>query len=99
MDYIGGRHDRILAIYNNLIEGAGLNVKSAAEFYGVSTKTIKRDIDDIRNFLSEKRSADGSVREVLQGQQNGDRILSLLVLLILLLTSRRKYLFRGQPCR
>ena len=50
MDYIGGRHDRILAIYNNLIEGAGLNVKSAAEYFGVSTKTIKRDIDDIRNL-------------------------------------------------
>lgn len=64
MNYIGGRHDRILAIYNNLIEGAGLNVKSAAEYFGVSTKTIKRDIDDIRNFLSEKAAADGSIREV-----------------------------------
>lgn len=65
MDYIGGRHDRILAIYNNLLEGGKLNVKAASEFYGVSTKTIKRDIDDIRNFLSEKNLEDGTYREVV----------------------------------
>ncbi|MDO4563157.1 MAG: WYL domain-containing protein [Clostridia bacterium] len=70
MDYIGGRHDRILAVYNNLIEGAGLNVKSAAEHFGVSTKTIKRDIDDIRNFLSEKSVSDGSRREVIYDRAN-----------------------------
>ena len=65
MDYIGGRHDRILAIYNNLLEGNKLNVKKAAEFYDTSTKTIKRDIEDIRNFLSEKALQDGSFREVI----------------------------------
>ena len=70
MNYIGGRHDRILAIYNNLIEGAGLNVKSAAEYFGVSTKTIKRDIDDIRNFLSEKSTIDGIYREVQYDRAN-----------------------------
>lgn len=65
MDYIGGRHDRILAVYNNLLEGNRLNVKKAAEFYGTSTKTIKRDIDDIRNFLSEKAVQEGICREVV----------------------------------
>ncbi|OQB13420.1 MAG: hypothetical protein BWY15_01717 [Firmicutes bacterium ADurb.Bin193] len=70
MDYIGGKHDRILAVYNNLIEGAGLNVKSAAEHFGVSTKTIKRDIDDIRNFLSEKSASYGNVKEVIYDRTN-----------------------------
>ena len=65
MDYIGGKHDRILAIYNNLLEGNKLNVKKAAEFYGTSTKTIKRDIEGIRNFLSEKAVNDGTFREVV----------------------------------
>ena len=65
MDYIGGKHDRILAIYNNLLEGSGLNVKAAAKHYGVSTKTIKRDIDDIRNFLLEKGDVDGTFKEVV----------------------------------
>lgn len=70
MDYIGGKHDRILAIYNNLIEGAGLNVKSAAKHFDVSTKTIKRDIDDIRNFLSEKSATDGNAKEVIYDRAN-----------------------------
>ncbi len=65
MYYIGGKHDRILSIYNNLLEGGGLNVKAAAEHYGVSTKTIKRDIDDIRSFLAEKNTADGTFKEVI----------------------------------
>ncbi len=65
MNYVGGKHDRILALYNNLLEGISLNVKTAAEHYGVSTKTIKRDIEDIRNFLSEKSLVDGSHKEVV----------------------------------
>lgn len=70
MDYIGGKHDRILALYNNLLEGAGLNVKTASEYYGVSTKTIKRDIDDIRNFLSEKITSDGNFKDVIYDRAN-----------------------------
>ncbi len=70
MSYIGGKHDRILAVYNNLLEGTGLNVKTAAEHFGVSTKTIKRDIDDIRNFLSEKSMSDGSNKEVIYDRAN-----------------------------
>lgn len=70
MDYIGGKHDRKLAIYNNLLEGNKLSVKSAAEYYGVSAKTIKRDIDDIRNFLSEKAIRDGALREVVYDRAN-----------------------------
>ena len=70
MDYIGGKHDRILAIYNNLLEGGRLNVKSAAEYYEVSTKTIRRDIDDIRNFFSEKCVADGINKEIVYDRAN-----------------------------
>lgn len=65
MNYIGGRHDRVLAIYSNLIDGRAVNVKAAAEHYGVSTRTIKRDIDDIRGFLFEQGAENGMYKEVL----------------------------------
>ncbi len=65
MDSSVGKHDRILGIYSNLMEGAGLNVKSAARHYHVSTKSIKRDIEDIRNFLSEKLSETGGFCQVV----------------------------------
>ncbi len=66
MEYIGGRHDRVLAVYDSLIEGNTLNVKAAAEHFGVSTKTIKRDIDDIRGFLAEKEvSGKGGQAELI----------------------------------
>lgn len=65
MDYIGGKHDRLLALYNNLIEGGRLNVKNAAEYYGVSTKTIRRDIENIRGFLDEKSITSGIEQRVV----------------------------------
>lgn len=65
MDYIGGRHERLLALYNNLLEGGRVNVKSAADHFKVSTKTIKRDIDDIRSFLDEKSISCGVRQEVV----------------------------------
>ena len=76
MSYIGGKHDRILALYNNLLEGGSLSVKSAADYYGVSTKTIKRDIDDIRNFLSEKSAEEGSFKEVIYDKANNNYYIS-----------------------
>lgn len=65
MNYIGGRHDRVLSIYSNLMYGRAVNVKDAAEHYSVSTRTIKRDIDDIRSFLFEQGAENGLYKEVL----------------------------------
>lgn len=65
MSYIGDKHDRKLAIFYNLLEGVPVSVKSAAEYYGVSTKTVQRDIDDIRNVLSENAHETGDKKEVI----------------------------------
>lgn len=69
MEFIGGRHERILSIFNQLIEGNGISVNDAAQHFNVSTKTIKRDIDDIRNFLSESHISGGGDREVVYNRR------------------------------
>ena len=47
--------DRILEIFFRAIKGEDLSVKKLASDYGVSTKTISRDINDLRIFMAEKR--------------------------------------------
>ena len=47
--------DRILEIFYRLIKGEVCNRKSLAENYHVSTKTIGRDINRIKNFLAEHK--------------------------------------------
>ena len=65
MAYIGGRQDRKLAIFYNLLEGIPVNTKDASQYYGVSTKTIQRDIEAVRNFLSENNDEFGTLKEVV----------------------------------
>lgn len=65
MAYYGGKHDRILSLYSNLLNNERVNVKEAAQYYDVSTKTIHRDIEDIRNFISESSTSGGELREVV----------------------------------
>jgi len=45
---------RLLRMYIRLNKGEILNKNSMAEEYGVSTKTIQRDILYLRKFLSEE---------------------------------------------
>ena len=44
---------RVLSIYDKLVRGETVNKKSEATWFGVNEKTIQRDIDAIRNFLSQ----------------------------------------------
>ena len=44
---------RILKIYTDLINGEIVSKNEAVEKYGVSPRTIQRDIDSIRDFLGE----------------------------------------------
>ena len=70
MAYIGGKHDRKLAIFYNLLEGIPVNTRDASKYYGVSTKTIQRDIDAIRSFLSENNDKEGTQKEVVYDRKN-----------------------------
>ena len=47
--------DRVLEIFYRLIKGEMFNSRSLAENYNVSVKTINRDINRIKNFLSEHK--------------------------------------------
>ena len=44
---------RVLSIYDKLVRGETVNKISEAPWFGVNEKTIQRDIDAIRNFLSQ----------------------------------------------
>ena len=45
---------RLLDMYERLRHGEVISKKELAEFYGVTVKTIQRDIDELRAYLVEK---------------------------------------------
>lgn len=47
----GNKVERALGIYTKLLNGYTVNKIQEAQDYGVDTRTIQRDIDDIRNFI------------------------------------------------
>ena len=47
--------DRILEIFLRAIKGEDISVKKLSLEYGVSPKTISRDISDLRSFMADKR--------------------------------------------
>ena len=49
---------RTLEIYSRLCEGKIINKAEEAERYGVDERSIQRDIDDIRTFLSDITALD-----------------------------------------
>lgn len=50
----GVKSDRVLYIYEKLIAGEVLSKNELAQFFEVTPKSIQRDIDSLRCFLSEK---------------------------------------------
>ncbi len=47
----GDKIQRILQIYDKLMDGCIIHKSEEALYYGVNERSIQRDIDDIRNFL------------------------------------------------
>ena len=45
---------RLLDMYERLSHGEVISKKELAEIYGVTVKTIQRDIDELRAYLAEK---------------------------------------------
>ena len=54
---------RLLDMYERLSRGDVINKKDFANEFGVSEKSIQRDIDDLRAYLSESCDGDGSTIE------------------------------------
>lgn len=54
------RTHRILDIFYKSIHGEHYSAIELSNYYGVSKKTISRDIGEVRNFLSEYREQLGN---------------------------------------
>lgn len=59
-----GKMERILSMYTTLMNGGALCKAQEAAKYGVSPRSIQRDIDEIRNFLSSNVENAGVVNTV-----------------------------------
>lgn len=54
------KKNRVLDIFYRAMKGENLSVQKIADEYGVSTKSISRDINEIKNFLSDNRDIVGN---------------------------------------
>lgn len=54
---------RVLELYQDFLSGKLINKQEAAEQYYVNVRSIQRDIDSIRDFLSEQCAKEGIVRK------------------------------------
>lgn len=63
--------ERILGMYTTLLEGGFLYKAQEAAEYGVSSKTIQRDIEKIRDFLSQNAEKTGVVKTVEYDRTKG----------------------------
>lgn len=54
------KKNRVLDIFYRGMKGESLSVSKIADEYGVSTKSISRDINEIKNFLSDNRDIVGN---------------------------------------
>ena len=61
--------ERVLQIYTRLMKGGIINKAAAAVEYGVTERSIQRDIDDIRNFLELETDRSGVIRPVFYDRE------------------------------
>ena len=59
------KHDRVLDIYSRLMSGEILNKNSLATEYGVTPRSIQRDIDSIRDFYSNRIISGSEQNEII----------------------------------
>lgn len=63
--------NRILQLFERLIQGQVINKRQAASEFQVSEKSIQRDIEDLRNYLSEWTEATGLSAIVYKERKKG----------------------------
>jgi predicted DNA-binding transcriptional regulator YafY len=61
IDYNGNKGFRLLSIYERLNKGEAIEKAQLADFFGVTQKTIQRDIDDLRAYLAETHMTENEV--------------------------------------
>ncbi len=60
MSVSDSKKNRLLEIFYRAMKGENISVKTLADEYNVSSKSISRDIGEIKNFLSENRDLVGN---------------------------------------
>ena len=60
MSSTGTKKNRMLEIFFRAMRGEGVSVRNLAREYGVSGKSISRDVGEIKNFLCENRELVGN---------------------------------------
>lgn len=56
---------RVLGLYTRLMNGSVINKENVAKEYHTSTRSIQRDIDDIRNYLDDTEDNGGVINSVV----------------------------------
>lgn len=54
-----GKNNRILDLYDRLMNGETISKQEYADRYGVNEKSVQRDLRDIRNFFAMKLAEEG----------------------------------------
>lgn len=67
---LDSKSNRILEIYQQLQMGRVVNKRDAAEKYGVNARSIQRDIEDIRLFLAEQATQNGTAQSIQYDARN-----------------------------
>ena len=62
--------ERVLDLYTKLLSGVLINKSEEARNYGVNTRSIQRDIDDIRSFLDMAGINSGQMNTVLYDRRH-----------------------------
>lgn len=68
------KYDRLLEIFFRCLRGEGLSVQKLAEEYSVSTKSISRDIGNLKAFLADHRQLVGNTELVYSNQEKCYRL-------------------------
>lgn len=63
--------ERVLSIYSKLKHGNVIRKAEHSEIYGVSERTIQRDIADVQCFLSSQENETGDIQEVIYDKNAG----------------------------
>ena len=56
---MAGKNNRILDLYDRLMNGETISKQEYADRYGVNEKSVQRDLRDIRNFFAMKLAEEG----------------------------------------
>lgn len=63
--------ERVLSIYSKLKHGNVIHKAELSEIYGVSERTIQRDITDVQCFLRSQENETGDIQEVIYDKNVG----------------------------